>query len=346
LNIRAIEIERYSPDWAVDFDLESGRVAAALGDVLVAIHHVGSTSVPGCDAKPIIDMLAVVADLARLDASTPQLESLGYEAMGEFGIPGRRYFRKGSAFEDRTHQIHAFEEGSSEIDRHLAFRDFLRAHPEAAAEYVALKRRLAATHPNDVAAYTEGKTDFIRAIEARSLARKAAEEEGLMANVVHVIAGGGAALESGSDLIVLKGTGGQGIGSLMFELTCPPGGGPPPHTDPSEELIYILEGTFEFVSPTDDGVTTYLAHAGDAVIIPKRAPHTYRNVGTTKARMVVFFRDNEHMQPFFEELGIPVEDPSGWTSGGMIDFERALAIAAKHGIEPLIPPPGSQGSSE
>jgi quercetin dioxygenase-like cupin family protein len=154
----------------------------------------------------------------------------------------------------------------------------------------------------------------------------------------------GATVEAGSDLIMFKGVADQGIGSLMFELTCPPGGGPPPHTDPSEELIYVLEGTFEFVSPTEDGVATYLAQAGDAVIVPKRAPHTYRNVGTTNARMVVFFRDNEHMQPFFEELGIPVEDPSGWAPGGMIDFERALAVATKHGVEPLIPPAGQEGS--
>lgn len=133
--------------------------------MLVAIRHIGSTSIPLCDAKPIIDMVAAVTDLELLDELTPAMEALGYEAMGEFGIPGRRYFRKGSAFENRTHQVHAFRSGSPEIDRHLAFRDFLRAHPALVAECVALKRRLAAAHPTDVPAYTAAKSGFIQRIE-------------------------------------------------------------------------------------------------------------------------------------------------------------------------------------
>jgi GrpB-like predicted nucleotidyltransferase (UPF0157 family) len=144
--------------------------------VLVAIRHIGSTSIPLCDAKPIIDMVAAVTDLELLDELTPAMEALGYEAMGEFGIPGRRYFRKGSAFENRTHQVHAFRSGSPEIDRHLAFRDFLRAHPRGdgareagrvalVAECVALKRRLAAAHPTDVPAYTAAKSGVIQRIE-------------------------------------------------------------------------------------------------------------------------------------------------------------------------------------
>lgn len=163
-----IEIVAYSPAWADEFEAEAGLIRRAIGEVLVDIHHVGSTAIPGCDAKPIIDMLAVVTDLAGLDARAGALEDLGYEAKGEFGIPGRRYFRKGSAFEDRTHQIHAFAQGHPEIARHLAFRDHLRAHPEAVKEYVALKRRLAGEHPIDVDAYTDGKTAFIRAIEEKA----------------------------------------------------------------------------------------------------------------------------------------------------------------------------------
>ena len=160
-----IEIVGYSPSWADEFARESSRIAEALGDVLIDLHHIGSTAIPGCDAKPIIDMLAVVTNLADLDARADALKTVGYEAMGEFGIPGRRYFRKGSAFEDRTHQIHAFADGSPEIARHLAFRDYLRARPDAVREYVTLKRRLASEHPADVEAYTDGKTAFIQAIE-------------------------------------------------------------------------------------------------------------------------------------------------------------------------------------
>jgi GrpB-like predicted nucleotidyltransferase (UPF0157 family) len=163
-----IEILTYSPTWATEFASESARLRGVLDDVLVAMHHIGSTAIPGCDAKPIIDMLAVVTNLDDLDARTRHLEGLGYEAMGEFGIPGRRYFRKGSAFEDRTHQIHAFADDSPEIVRHLAFRDYLRDNPEVVREYVALKRRLAAEHPTDVEAYTDGKSAFIALIEERA----------------------------------------------------------------------------------------------------------------------------------------------------------------------------------
>ena len=161
-----IEIAGYSPAWADAFAKESAFIAEVLGDIVVAVHHVGSTAIPGCDAKPIIDMLLAVTSLDDLDARASALEGLGYEAMGEFGIPGRRYFRKGPAFEDRTHQIHAFADGSPEIARHLAFRDHLRNNPDAVREYVALKRRLAAEHPTDVEAYTDGKSAFITAIEA------------------------------------------------------------------------------------------------------------------------------------------------------------------------------------
>jgi GrpB-like predicted nucleotidyltransferase (UPF0157 family) len=163
-----IEIVEYSPTWASDFATESTLIQAALGEVVLAVHHIGSTAIPNCDSKPIIDMLAVVTSLEDLDARAAAIESLGYEAMGEFGIHRRRYFRKGSAFEDRTHQIHAFVDGAPEVARHLAFRDFLRGHPDAVAEYVALKRLLATAHPTDVEAYTEGKSAFIRAIEERA----------------------------------------------------------------------------------------------------------------------------------------------------------------------------------
>ena len=149
-------------------------------------------------------------------------------------------------------------------------------------------------------------------------------------------AGEGDVLEVGGDLFTFKGRDGDGIGSLFIELVCPPGGGPPAHTDPSEELFYVLEGDFEFLVPGAEG-TSYRASAGDSFIVPKRAPHTYRNVGGGNGRMIVFFRDGEHMQPFFEELGDPVEDPGSWTSSWPPSLERAMAAAQRHGIEPVLP---------
>lgn len=109
----------YDSRWAANFERESTVVRAALGGVLVALHHIGSTAISGIVAKPVIDMLAVVTDVTTLDRRATLLEEIGYEALGEFGIPGRRYFRKDSAEGIRTHQIQAFGIGSPEIDRHL-----------------------------------------------------------------------------------------------------------------------------------------------------------------------------------------------------------------------------------
>jgi GrpB-like predicted nucleotidyltransferase (UPF0157 family) len=145
------------------------EAAPAFGKNLLEIHHIGSTAIPGIYAKPIIDMLPVVADIAAVDECISQMKSLGYEALGEFGIPQRRYFRRNNAAGVRTHQIHAFQIGSPAITRHLAFRDFLRAHPEIALQYSDLKRRLADSHPNDIEAYMDGKDAFVKEIEARAL---------------------------------------------------------------------------------------------------------------------------------------------------------------------------------
>jgi len=165
---QSVYLVPHDAKWAEAFARESAAVAGALGELLIAIHHIGSTAIPGIRAKPIIDMLAVVHALSPLDARTPLLEALGYEAMGEFGIPGRRYFRKDDAGGNRTHQIHAFAAGSPQIARHLAFRDFLRAHPDDAARYEALKERLAQAFPSDIASYADGKDASIQEIGARA----------------------------------------------------------------------------------------------------------------------------------------------------------------------------------
>ena len=160
----------HNPAWQEEFERESSAVAPAFGDLLVSLHHIGSTAIPDIEAKPVIDMLAVVTDIGGVDEQNPKFEELGYEAMGEFGIPGRRYFRKDSVSGERTHQIHAFQAGSPEVDRHLAFRDFLRAHPHHAKQYAALKRQLAEQYPNDMTEYTGGKSEFIKEMDARAAA--------------------------------------------------------------------------------------------------------------------------------------------------------------------------------
>ena len=116
--MRRIIVAPYDPRWPDEFERASAEVAPALGAPLLTLHHIGSTSVPGLHAKPVIDMLAVVTDVAAIDApaTTATMQSLGYEVMGEFGIAGRRYFRRDNADGVRKHQIHAFAHGSPHVD--------------------------------------------------------------------------------------------------------------------------------------------------------------------------------------------------------------------------------------
>lgn len=167
--VRRVFVVSHNPRWSVEFVRESSAVAGAMGEVLQVIHHIGSTAIPGICAKPIIDMLAVVSDLSVLDERTVQMEALGYEALGEFGLVGRRYFRKDDRDGNRTHQVHTFQAGSPQIERHLAFRDFMRAHRDCALQYDVLKRRLAELHPADISSYTDGKDEFIREMDARAV---------------------------------------------------------------------------------------------------------------------------------------------------------------------------------
>jgi len=161
-----VEVVPYDPSWVSEYEQEKNRLVEALDDVIVGIHHIGSTSVKGLSAKPVIDIIIESDSLEKLDAVSSQFEDLGYEVMGEFGIMGRRYYRKGRG--RRSHQIHAFRVGDPNIHRHIAFRDYLAAHPEIMREYQELKRRLVKTCNNDIDAYCKGKDSFIKHHEAKA----------------------------------------------------------------------------------------------------------------------------------------------------------------------------------
>ena len=165
-----IQVVAHDPAWRDEFKAEASRITCALGDIVVRLHHIGRTAISGIFAKPIIDFLWEVDDIVELDDRSSFMEEIGYEAMGEFGIPGRRYFRKNNALGVRTHQVHAFEADSTEIERHLAFRDYMIAHPEEAQAYGDLKRKLAQEHPDDIEAYMDGKDPFIKECEAKAIA--------------------------------------------------------------------------------------------------------------------------------------------------------------------------------
>ncbi len=167
MNKRIIEVVEYDPNWTVIFEAEKKLLMDTLGALVEKINHIGSTSVPGLAAKPVIDIILEVTSLYALDELNSKMESIGYFPKGEFGIPGRRYFQKGG--NNRTHQIHAFKTGDPTIDRHYAFRDYLKSNPGIAKEYAILKKAVAKSCENDIERYCDGKDAFIKEHELKAL---------------------------------------------------------------------------------------------------------------------------------------------------------------------------------
>ena len=165
-----IIVSEYDPAWPLKYETEKEKIEAILEHNCIALYHIGSTSVPGLAAKPIIDIMAAVRSLEQADAAAEKFSRIGYEYLGEFGIPGRRYLRKGG--DERTHQIHIFQaDDRKNIERHLAFRDYLRTHEEERREYAALKKELARRFPYDIDGYCDGKEEFVRAMEKQALSQ-------------------------------------------------------------------------------------------------------------------------------------------------------------------------------
>ena len=163
----AVEIVAYDPAWPAEFEHERALIARALGDLMLGIEHVGSTAVAGLGAKPIIDIMIAVHDLADGERCVRPLEALGYEYRGDAGIPGRLFFARPTP-RPRTHHLNMVEQGSDFWHRLLLFRDYLRDHPQEADRYYRLKVRLAAQFRDDRVGYTEAKTKFIESALARA----------------------------------------------------------------------------------------------------------------------------------------------------------------------------------
>jgi GrpB-like predicted nucleotidyltransferase (UPF0157 family) len=164
----AVRIVDYDPAWPEIAAAEIRRVEAALGVVAVRIDHVGSTAVPGLAAKPIVDLQASVAELEPTERYARPLAGLGYLFAPDPDSPDFHFFGK-PAERPRTFHLHVCAAGSEHERRHLALRDYLRAHPDEAGWYAARKRGLVARHPEDRLAYIEGKADFVAALEQRAL---------------------------------------------------------------------------------------------------------------------------------------------------------------------------------
>lgn len=165
-----VELVDPSPTWVTTFENEKARLVRALGDVLLEVHHIGSTAIKGIRSKPIVDIVPVVASLSQLDFNRDRVEALGYAWWGEYGIARRRFCTlQAATTKRRLVNAHFFECGDPEIERHIAFRDYLRDHEDVAREYEAIKLAAAAQHPNEVNLYNDAKAGWIRAIDKRVL---------------------------------------------------------------------------------------------------------------------------------------------------------------------------------
>ena len=158
-----VKVVAYHPKWAEYFRQEKEILFQIMGPKLLDIRHIGSTSIPAMPAKPIVDILAAVKTLSDVETFREDLVRIGYEDKGNGDVPGRRYFVKG-AEEKRTHHLNFCEMNSLFWTSHVAFRDYLERHADAAKQYAALKRALAAKFPSDRPAYTAGKEEFVRSI--------------------------------------------------------------------------------------------------------------------------------------------------------------------------------------
>jgi GrpB-like predicted nucleotidyltransferase (UPF0157 family) len=160
-----VELVPYSAEWPATAERELGRLVHALRGPVVAGHHIGSTAVPGLSAKPVVDLLLVVRGVAELDDREAAFRHLGYRCRGENGIPGRRYYTLDDTLTGRRQvQVHCFAAGSGEIDSHLAFRDYLRTHPETARAYEGEKLRCRELHPDDSNSYCDAKAGWIAGV--------------------------------------------------------------------------------------------------------------------------------------------------------------------------------------
>jgi GrpB-like predicted nucleotidyltransferase (UPF0157 family) len=163
-----VALARAHDAWAAAYEQERVRIVAALGEHLLDIQHVGSTSIPNVPAKPILDILVGVRDFDEATVCIKPMIAIGYSYRGENGIPRRHYFVKG---DPRTHHVHMVEIRSDEWRLTLKFRDLLRMNPALASEYARAKERLALLHPGNREVYQREKDMVVESILARGVGR-------------------------------------------------------------------------------------------------------------------------------------------------------------------------------
>lgn len=152
----------YDESWQSDFEAIRKELESALGDLIVGIEHVGSTSVKGLSAKPCIDLDVIIRDNSVFGPVAGRLEEIGYIHEGDLGIPGREAFKYLDKPHLQKHHLYVCPRDSRELHRHITFRDFLRNNPEAAKKYGAVKETAARLYPDDIDQYIRYKSPCIQ----------------------------------------------------------------------------------------------------------------------------------------------------------------------------------------
>ena len=158
----------YDPAWPQRYEALRRPVADALGDLPAGMAHVGSTAVPGLAAKPTIDIVIRLRAAHDLPSAIERLARLGYAHEGDFGIAGREAFATPPGYGPHDHHLYVCAPDWPGYDDQMVFRDYLRAHADAAAAYARLKRSLALKHRDDRRAYTDGKAAFVSSVLERA----------------------------------------------------------------------------------------------------------------------------------------------------------------------------------
>ena len=157
-------VEPYNEDWKKDFEDIRSELMAVLSGKVISVEHVGSTSVEGLSAKPVIDIDIVIEGEDAFAEVKDALMSIGYTHEGDLGIPGREAFKYKGKEHLRKHHLYVCPEDSPELKRHIAFRDYLKTHPNAILEYSRIKEEGALLYPYDIDKYIEHKSGFIESV--------------------------------------------------------------------------------------------------------------------------------------------------------------------------------------
>ena len=157
----------YDSAWKTAFEEIRKEIEEAVGDLIVGMEHVGSTSVEGMSAKPCIDLDVIIPDYTVFDNVVDRLKVIGYFHEGDLGIPGREAFRYSGKPHLQNHHLYVFPQDSVELHRHITFRNFLRNHPEAVKKYSAVKETAARLFPDDIDRYMAYKAPCIQELYAQ-----------------------------------------------------------------------------------------------------------------------------------------------------------------------------------